>query len=170
MKVILITGSMGCGKTTVLGEASDILAARDIEHAAIDLDWLGNVHLHKEVTNPGLVYRNLALVWRNYAALGLTRLLLANAVETQMELQSCRDALPHAEIVVCRLTADLQTMQERVRVREPGGRQETYVARVAELEVLLDRAGIESISIRNQDRSVTEVARDLLVRTGWLAE
>lgn len=161
---------MGSGKTTVLGEASDILTEHDIEHAAIDLDWLGNVHLRQEVPNPGSAYRNLALVWKNYAALGLTRLLLARALETQMELQSCRNALPGAELVVCRITADLQTMQERVRLREPGERQGFYVARVAELERLLDRAAVEDFSIRNQGRSVTEVARDLLVRAGWLAK
>src|SRR5581483_8745428 len=31
-----ITGSIGAGKTSVLDEASDILALRSIEHAAID--------------------------------------------------------------------------------------------------------------------------------------
>src|SRR5690349_23304571 len=38
--VLVISGSMGAGKTTVLGEASDLLAASGIEHAAIDLDTL----------------------------------------------------------------------------------------------------------------------------------
>jgi hypothetical protein len=33
-------GTMGAGKTAVLGEASDILAKRHIVHAAIDLDAL----------------------------------------------------------------------------------------------------------------------------------
>jgi predicted ATP-binding protein involved in virulence len=39
--LLIITGTMGAGKTTVLGEASDILALRGIVHAAIDLDALG---------------------------------------------------------------------------------------------------------------------------------
>jgi adenylate kinase len=34
--LLIITGTMGAGKTTVLGEASDILALRQIPHAAID--------------------------------------------------------------------------------------------------------------------------------------
>jgi adenylate kinase len=45
VRVIVITGSMGAGKTTVLGEASDLLAAHGITHAAIDLDALGVSHL-----------------------------------------------------------------------------------------------------------------------------
>jgi adenylate kinase len=40
--VIIITGTMGSGKTTVLGEASDILTARGVNHAGVDLDTLGS--------------------------------------------------------------------------------------------------------------------------------
>ena len=45
IKVLVISGSMGSGKTTVLAEASDLLAAADIPHAAIDLDALALAHL-----------------------------------------------------------------------------------------------------------------------------
>ena len=38
--VIVITGNMGAGKTTILAEASDLLTAGGIVHAAIDLDTL----------------------------------------------------------------------------------------------------------------------------------
>ena len=36
--LLIITGTMGAGKTTVLAEASDILTLRHVVHAAIDLD------------------------------------------------------------------------------------------------------------------------------------
>ena len=42
--LLIITGSMGSGKTSVLGEASDLLAGRHVIHAAIDLDILGLTH------------------------------------------------------------------------------------------------------------------------------
>ena len=42
--LLIISGSMGAGKTTVLSEASDLLAQADIPHAAIDLDWLAVMH------------------------------------------------------------------------------------------------------------------------------
>ena len=47
--LLIITGSMGAGKTSVLGESSDILAQRNIAHAAIDLDALGLAHLPGQV-------------------------------------------------------------------------------------------------------------------------
>jgi hypothetical protein len=46
--VLIITGAMGAGKAAVLGEASDILAQRQIVHAAIDVDVLGLAHLHRD--------------------------------------------------------------------------------------------------------------------------
>jgi hypothetical protein len=155
--VLVISGSMGAGKTTVLGEASDFLAARDIVHAAIDLDALSIGHYTGDLATP-----NLAAVWRNYAAAGVTRLLLA---EADVDRERIRQAVSGAQIVVCRLRASVDTMQERVRVREPGMRQEEFVARVAELERTI---GGEDFSVDNDGRDITEVAREVLLGAGWL--
>jgi len=54
-------------------------------------------------------------------------------------------------------------------VREPGMHQATFVARARELQHVLDAAQLEDFTIVNDDRSVTEVARDVLERAGWLA-
>ena len=166
-KVIVISGSMGSGKTTVMAEASDLLAAAGVIHAAIDLDGLGIGHV-PEGAWPDLAYWNLAAVWQNFARAGATRLLLAEAVESADELDRIRNAVPDSEVVVCRLRARLSTMQQRVLTREPGMLQETFVSRVAELDALLDDAQLEDFFLENDDAPVTEVARELLVRAGWL--
>src|SRR5882757_10630890 len=119
INALLITGSMGSGKTTVLSEASDLLTARNIPHASIDVDALGTAHLPPTLQNE-LMYQNLQSVWENYAHAGLTRLLLARAIEDRAELEQCRNALPGAQFVICRLTASLKTMQHRVKTREIG--------------------------------------------------
>lgn len=46
--------------------------------------------------------------------------------------------------------------------------QHTFVARIAELNALLDAAHVEDFSLRNDDSSITDVARARLVRAGWL--
>jgi adenylylsulfate kinase-like enzyme len=74
--VLVITGNMGAGKTTILAEASDLLTGAGIVHAAIDLDTLGMGHLPEEGWSD-LPYRNLACVWRNYAAAGASRLMVS---------------------------------------------------------------------------------------------
>ena len=168
INALLITGSMGSGKTTVLSEASDLLTARNIPHASIDVDALGTAHLPPTLQNNHLMYQNLQSVWENYAHAGVTRLLLARAIEDRAELEQCRNAVSGAEIVICRLTASLKTMQHRVQTREIGTLQNTLVARVAELNSILDRAHLEDFSLSNENRSVTEVAHETLVRAAWL--
>src|SRR5687767_1583099 len=164
--VLVISGSMGSGKTTILGEASDLLTASGVAHAAVDLDALGIgyiPHAGEELTR-----RNLAAVWGNYAAAGITRLMIAEAIDSAAKRERILLAVPGAEIAICRLRAATETMQQRVRVREPGMLQDQFVRRVVELEAALDRAGIEDFSVENDVRSVTEVAREMLVRAGWV--
>jgi hypothetical protein len=166
--VLIITGSMGSGKTAVLFEASDILAARNIPHAAIDLDALGTAHLPPGVQDKELIYRNLRSVCENYADVGLKRLLLARAMENREELGCCREAVKARNVAVCRLTASIQTMQVRVRSREVGALQDSLVRRVAELNAILDRARLEDFALNNENRSVTDTALEMLTRSGWL--
>jgi hypothetical protein len=167
-ELLIITGSMGSGKSTVLGAATDLLTLRRIPHAAIDLDTLGIFHLPADVDGSGLEFRNLQGVWANYAALGLRRLLLASAVETRTALEACCQAVAAKRTVICRLRVSLEIMQQRVRLREPGPFQQDFVARVAKLDDMLDRAQLEDFSIANEDSSVTGVAHEMLVRAGWL--
>jgi predicted kinase len=165
--MIVISGSMGAGKTTVLGEASDLLVAAAIAHAAIDLDGVAAAGLSDEAATD-LVYRNLRSLYANVVDAGLTRVLLAEAVESRGELDRIRDAAPAADVVVCRLIAPVATLQQRLRTREPGMLQDSFVARAADLDRVLERAGVEDFTVVNDARSVTDVARELLQHAGWL--
>src|SRR5208282_3306958 len=167
---LIITGTMGAGKTSVLGEASDILARRHIAHAAIDLDALGLAHIPSAAGNDGVMYRNLQTVCENYASAGVKRVLLARAMEDRAELELCRAAVSATNMQVCRLTASIEAMEKRVRMRESGVSQGEYVARVAKLNDILDRARFEDFSIANEDRSLTEVAHEMLVKAGWISD
>lgn len=159
---------MGAGKTAVMNEATDLLTARGIIHAAIDLDGLGIAHLPGGTATTDVMYANLAAVWANYAEAGVTRLLIARALETRAELDRLRAALAVADVVVCRLRAKLATMEARVRQRETGIGQSKYVNRVAALERLLDLAAIEDFSINNDQRTITEVAHEVLQMARWM--
>lgn len=168
--LLIITGSMGAGKTSVLAEASDILVLRHIVHAAIDLDALGLAHLPSTADNDGAMYRNLESVCRNYAALGVTRILLARAMEDHAELELCRRAVTAANTQICRLTAGIDTMQQRVKIREFGVLQRQYVDRVATLDAILDLARLENFVVINENRSLSEVAQEMLSKAGWISD
>ncbi len=114
------------------------------------------------------MYRNLRCVWENYAQVGLKRLLLARAIESREELECCREAVKAENVAVCRMTASIQTMEARVRGREVGALQKSFVARVAELNAILDRARLEDFAVNNENRTVTDTALEMLTRSGWL--
>jgi hypothetical protein len=77
-------------------------------------------------------------------------------------------AFAGAEITVCRLRADIRMMRERVGQRETGMNQARYLARIKSLEEELDRNPSEAFSVENQNRSITEVAREILQRARWM--
>jgi deoxyadenosine/deoxycytidine kinase len=168
--LLVITGSMGAGKTSVMGEASDILRLRNVAHAAVDLDALGIFCLPGVVSTNMLMYRNLESVCKNYAEFKITRLLLAGAFETHAELERCRTAITVRNVIVCRLTATIKTMEQRVRMRETGIAQQNYVARVAQLNAILERARLENFTVNADKRSVTEIANEMLAKAGWIEE
>ena len=160
---------MGAGKTSVLAEASDILTLRKVAHAAIDLDWLGVAYLSTADSSDAVMYENLRLVCQNYSAHGVQRFLIARAMEDRAQVELCRDLTSATHITVCRLTASLDVMQERVKDREPGLLQRELCARVAKLNAILDAVRLEDITVANENRSVTDVAMEMLVKAGWLS-
>lgn len=167
--LLIITGTMGAGKTAVLGEASDLLTQRQIVHAAIDLDALALAHLPSAGPNDGLMYQNLRSLYANYLAAGVQRFLVARAIESESQLKLCREIIPATKTVVCRLTAGLEIMEQRVAGRDPGISRDQYVSRVGKLNAILDRARLEHFPVINENRSLTEVAREMLVKAGWLS-
>jgi hypothetical protein len=133
------------------------------------LDALGLAHLPSAASNDGVMYRNLQSVCKNYASLGVRRFLLARAMEDR-ELELCRGVVPATSTVVCRLIASIEAMQQRVKMRELGVSQRQYVARVAKLNVILDRARLEDFTVASESRSLTDVAHEMLVKAGWISD
>jgi len=71
--------------------------------------------------------------------------------------------------VVCRLIAGVETMRQRVKMRESGMLQGEFVARVEELNGVLERAQLEDFIVENENRSLTSVALEVLVKAGLIS-
>ena len=112
------------------------------------------------------MYDNLRSIYGNYAALGVQRFLVARAIEDGAQLELCRAMIPAANVVVCRLTASIEAMKRRVEMRDLGVLQHEYIARVAKLNLILDRARLENFAVVNDQRSLTDVAYEMLVKAG----
>ena len=150
--------------------AKTLRSLQKIPHAQIDLDALGGAYLAGGVRSNGRMYENLASISQNYARLGLTRFLVARATESRAELEECRRAVGATETIVCRLAATDETMQKRVAERERGVFRDKFVQRITKLTEILDKASIEDFTVSTEGRSVTDVARELLWRAGWIPE
>ena len=150
-----------------MGEASDLLYARQIVHAAFDLDAIGIVLL-PEPRSAVLHYQNLAAIYDNCRSAGIDRFLIAAAIESPEHLADLAASLNHATITACRLVASINTMADRLRIREVGIRRREFLERSVVLNAILDAASVEHFRIDNDGRDVTSVAEEMLVRAGWI--
>lgn len=166
--VILLTGTVGAGKTTVAVEMSDVLAEREVPHAAVDLDSLTFMWPWTSKWHSDLMFQNLAALWPNYQAHGATRLILANVLEDVTDLNRYRDAVPGAEITTVRLVAPERSRIDRLTARIlEGPTRDWHLARTVELEQILERMSVEDFIVDNGDRTVRSVAVEVLERAGW---
>jgi hypothetical protein len=167
--VLLITGPVGVGKSTTAEVAGDLLAAANIPHAVVDLDGLTMCYPPPtdDPHNSRMAFRNLAAVWKHYAAAGAGRLIIARVIETRDDLEAYRQAVSGADITVIRLRASDETLQGRVlgRLVVTGPR---YVRRSLELARLMDGRKVEDHLVETSGRTVTDVAQEVLRRVRWL--
>jgi hypothetical protein len=166
MMMLILSGSMGAGKTAVMGEVSDLLLARGIQHAAIDLDMVQTPLLPDDQSNQ-VALKNAAALFQNCHDASIDRFIVACAIENRKQLDDLTSAAGATNVIVCRLTATHQTMADRLRVREPGLRQQEFIERARELDAALGRARLENFAVANDAPSITEVATEILTKANW---
>jgi len=133
--MLVLTGPVGVGKTTVAQAISDLLSEHGLAHAVVDQDWLrsclpGPPH---DPFQMALGLKNLAAVWANYRAAGAERLIIADVVETQSDRAHYQTAVPGADLTVVRLHATLPTLHARLARRDAGASLVWHQQRAAEL-------------------------------------
>jgi len=165
---LLISGTVGVGKSTIGGEIADVLAEREVPNAFVDLDALVWQWPSTSKWNNDLLFENLTAVWPVYAAHGTTRLVLARVLEDPTDLDRYRAAVPGAELTVCRLVADEGARLERLgRRMHPGPSLDWHLHRTIELHDILERAAYEDFVVVNEG-PVRDVALEVLTRAEWL--
>ena len=160
---LLLTGTIGSGKTVVTTEIGVLLEERGIAVALIDLDWLNWVHLGPRFDgSDGLLVRNLAAVWPNFVDVGAEAFVLTRAVARPSTVDAVRAALPKADLTIVRLVASRATIERRLRQRDFGSTLVEHLRESQEITNALDEAGLEDSVVSNEDRSIREVADEVL--------
>ncbi len=168
--VLLITGPVGVGKTTIANEVSALLEEAAMPHACVDMDQLRCAYPRPpdDRFNSALGLRNLGDVWANYHAAGARRLILADVLESRANLLGYEAAIPGADILVVRLRASVASLAARVQQREVGAGLDWHLRRSAELAAQMEREGVEDIVVETDGRGLAELAREVLERSGWV--
>jgi cellulose biosynthesis protein BcsQ len=162
---LLLTGTVGSGKTVVAVEVGHLLEQQGKSTAVVDLDWLGWMHLRSSaVTADQLIARNLAAIWPNLREAGMRYAVLARAVLDCDGLDALRTAVADADFTVVRLTASPSTIERKLRRRDSGQELEEHMHE----SHAMDREALEDFTVANDDRSPEEVAKEVLQRVGWI--
>lgn len=167
--LVVITGPVGSGKTTVLEAMSDLLADRDIPHAAIDMDHLrvGRPPPPDDRFGERAGHRNLAALWPLLVADGACWVLLADVVENKADyLAAIAERLPAAAVTIVRLDVPMGLIRRRIRAREPSHRVDWYLARAPELQSIMQRGRVEDLLIEVANRDPFQVAVEVVQRLG----
>jgi len=168
LPVLVISGSVGVGKTSVLIEIHDILSGANVPHGCIERDAIGYSWPVHGRFNEEMIERNLACVVKNFLAADAAYLLIAGVIENDSDLSVFRRCIPDAEIQICRLTASVKVRSDRLRSREKGAGLKWHLDRTVDLDTIQDAAGIESFCVDNGQRPLRDAALEVLDSAGWL--
>ena len=85
---LLITGTVGVGKTTVAEAVGRLREERSVPHAVVDLDQIRLLWPSPDADrfNLAVELRNLASLARNYREAGAQRLIMAGVTERRSDL------------------------------------------------------------------------------------
>lgn len=171
-RVLLIGGRAGVGKTTVAWEISELLKSREVPHAVIEGDFMGQVHPAPadDQDRSRITERNLTAVWGNFAELGYRRLIYTNSASVLPEAAGMFERAMGAGVRVVRvlLTASDRTTRSRLVGREPGsGLEAEYRKSVRRARQLEDRAVTGTVRVATDGRTVPDIAAEVLTATGW---
>ncbi len=171
LRVLLITGTVGSGKTSVLLEIGEALGQDGRPYAIVDLDWLAWLRPSAQsgATVQGVLVANLAHVAGTFRAAGVERLALARAIRRVDEVEAIRDSLGPCELTVARLVAAPAEIARRLEARDTGAQLAEHLAEAGAFAAEAEAAGIGDLVVATDDRAIASVAQEVLVSAGWLA-
>ena len=165
VRALLLTGTVGVGKTSVAAAVGDLLRERQVANAVVDLDDLRRAWpaAPGDRFNTTVMLGNLSAVAANYVESGFTTLVLAGVLETADDRRQHAEAVP-VPLTVCRLVADLDVVHRRLRVRHVDDHDGLawHLHRSAELAAIQDESAVEDLCLDVSAVSVADAASRLL--------
>lgn len=167
--MLVISGPVGCGKSTTGRLAAHVLRERNIPYGLVDYEWLAESWPRPgdDPWNGRVAYLNLAAMWRNFSEIGADRLIVCQTIERRSDLARIDVAIPGAECILVWLSAPLETVLARIRARQPD--PDWYEDAAKHLAERGDPSQVADLVVDNAARSPLEVAEDILRQVGWIS-
>lgn len=121
MRIALVTGTVGVGKSTIGFAVAERASEAGITAAFLDLDELSRLWPapKNDPFRDELILANLRAVAPNYEAAGASLLVLAWAIDSVEDLVALEKAL-HSPVKAVRLVSSSTVVEERLRNRHQG--------------------------------------------------
>jgi hypothetical protein len=166
--ILLINGTLCSGKTAVAIEIGRQLESSHIPCAVIDLDWLNWVCLNDGFDSyDQLAIQNLLSMWPNLSSVGVDYLILARALLDAKPVETLKHTWPGTPITVVRLLASPYTIKERLKQRDAAHTLQEHLDEVDAVTASLDTVKLEQSNVVNENRSIEDVAGEVITITGW---
>jgi shikimate kinase len=167
--VVVISGTVGSGKTTIATRLHDTLAQRGYAVAVIDVDFLCEAEPRKpgDPYNSVLGIRNLASIWPNYREFGVEYMVLARVVEEADE-RAKYDAAFGVPVQIVRLEVSSAVRMERLTERESEPQWlEWHLNRTDELAGIMRERELEDFVVANDERTPDDTVAEIITLLGW---
>jgi chloramphenicol 3-O-phosphotransferase len=168
---VILTGTVGAGKTTTMHALGTLLGERGVPHARVDADAVRLLHpapaddpFQQEVE-----LQNLRDLSRNYREAGARVVLVAAVIERAADLPRYAEALGSRTPLVVRLSVDPAAVLSRLDTRHADDADALawHRVRAPELAGIIDAAGLGGLVIDTTSRTPAEVAALVADRAGW---
>jgi GNAT superfamily N-acetyltransferase len=173
-RVLVVSGTIGAGKSAVAAAVSDLLTKKGARHGWVDGDALAQAEppAPGDRYNQGLFFEALDGVAPAYRKRGFGLVVIARVVEDPEDRERYAAAFSSeagpAEVAIVRVTApeDVRLARIEARDRDPAWREWSRT-RTIELEDSLDALDLEDFTIENVGRSPSEAAAVVIDAVGW---
>lgn len=163
INLIILSGPVGVGKTTVSEELSGVLETDGIGHTLVDLDGLSKTYPRPKGDKFGeqIALKNLTDVWSNARGLGVKNLIIARVVETRASAERIAAAVGASTQFIIQLNASNTTLLARVRRREIGAARTWHEQRALELSSKMRSSDVADIQLDTDGKTATEIANEI---------
>ena len=168
--VLVLSGPVGVGKTTVGEEVSEVLNHEGIPHTFVDFDQLRYTYprIPEDPWSNGLAFQNLEAIWTNCKRRGSRNLIVSSVVEDWSFIDQLSRAIPGARVTTFQLFASPGTLKSRVEKREIGSGLDWHKSRAVELLRILSAETVPcDCRIDTEKRSTIDLAKDIVSKVSW---